>query len=208
MYALAYDDPTSPDLVINTSCEHLPDVRGWLDRLPAGMPVVLQSNDYFAEPEHTNCVASLELPAGQEALVEAVCALGVPVVVVVFAGRPVTLTRVAPHKGEAHHHPRHRIHHGAERSIRPDVEVDAVLDPGPAARRAEGVGMVEARHRPGDGLVHEPVARNAVHQPDGPGALHRPQAVAELEDRSGAWRCGPSTAQRATPAAAARRALV
>ena len=60
MYALAYDGPAPPDLVINTSCEHMPDVGDWLNRLPAGMAVVLQSNDYFAEPDHINCVNTLD----------------------------------------------------------------------------------------------------------------------------------------------------
>jgi hypothetical protein len=60
MYELIYDGPAPPDLVINTSCEHIPDVGRWLDRLPAGTAVVLQSNDYFAEPEHINCVRTLE----------------------------------------------------------------------------------------------------------------------------------------------------
>jgi hypothetical protein len=60
MYALDYEAPSRPDLVINTSCEHIADLRGWLDLLPAGMPVVLQSNDYFSDPEHINCVRSLE----------------------------------------------------------------------------------------------------------------------------------------------------
>jgi hypothetical protein len=60
MYALSYNGPTTPDLVINTSCEHIPDVGRWLDRLPAGTAVVLQSNDYFDEAEHINCVKTLE----------------------------------------------------------------------------------------------------------------------------------------------------
>jgi hypothetical protein len=60
MYELAYNGPAQPDLVINTSCEHIPDVRRWLDRMPTGMAVVLQSNDYFDEPEHVSCVKSLE----------------------------------------------------------------------------------------------------------------------------------------------------
>jgi hypothetical protein len=60
MYDLVYDGPAAPDLVINTSCEHIPDVRGWLDRLPPGMAVVLQSNNYFDESEHINCVNTLE----------------------------------------------------------------------------------------------------------------------------------------------------
>ena len=59
MYDLDYDGPAAPDLVINTSCEHIPDVGRWLDRLPIGMAVALQSNDYFDEAEHINCVKSL-----------------------------------------------------------------------------------------------------------------------------------------------------
>ncbi|RFC63939.1 MULTISPECIES: class I SAM-dependent methyltransferase [Mesorhizobium] len=57
MYALDYASAT-PDLVVNTSCEHIADVRGWLDMLPKGTKVLLQSNDYFAEPTHINCVES------------------------------------------------------------------------------------------------------------------------------------------------------
>jgi hypothetical protein len=60
MYQLAYNGAMQPDLVINTSCEHIPDVRQWLERLPAGMAVALQSNNYFDDPEHINCVKSLE----------------------------------------------------------------------------------------------------------------------------------------------------
>jgi hypothetical protein len=59
MYALDYA-AARPDLVVNTSCEHIADVRRWLDLLPRGTQVMLQSNDYFSEPTHINCVASLE----------------------------------------------------------------------------------------------------------------------------------------------------
>jgi hypothetical protein len=59
MYQLDYR-AEAPDLVVNTSCEHIADVRGWLDMLPSGTRVLLQSNDYFAEPTHINCVASLD----------------------------------------------------------------------------------------------------------------------------------------------------
>ena len=46
----------TPDLVVNTSCEHIADRRG-LARPPAARnPVLLQSNDYFGEPTHVNCV--------------------------------------------------------------------------------------------------------------------------------------------------------
>lgn len=59
MYKLDYT-ASMPDLVVNTSCEHIADVRGWLNMLPKGTRVLLQSNDYFAEPTHINCVASLD----------------------------------------------------------------------------------------------------------------------------------------------------
>jgi len=49
-----------PGLVVNTSCEHLADVPGWIASLPAGLPLVLQSNDYYREPDHNSCVPSLE----------------------------------------------------------------------------------------------------------------------------------------------------
>lgn len=61
MYSLDYHGPgTRPDLVINTSCEHIPDLEGWLALLPPGMPVLLQSNNYATEPSHVNIVGSLE----------------------------------------------------------------------------------------------------------------------------------------------------
>ncbi len=50
----------TPDLIINTSCEHLEDVGAWLDLIPRGTSLVLQSNNYFGEPDHFNCAASLD----------------------------------------------------------------------------------------------------------------------------------------------------
>lgn len=47
-------------LVINTSCEHIPDVAKWLATLPEGQLVVLQSNNYRAVPEHISCVDSAD----------------------------------------------------------------------------------------------------------------------------------------------------
>jgi hypothetical protein len=58
MYALDYMAARA-DLVINTSCEHIADVRAWLALLPRSTPVLLQSNDYFSEPTHINCMSSL-----------------------------------------------------------------------------------------------------------------------------------------------------
>jgi hypothetical protein len=61
MYGLDYRAPGArPDLVINTSCEHIPDLEGWLALLPPGMPVLLQSNNYASEPGHVSIVGSLE----------------------------------------------------------------------------------------------------------------------------------------------------
>ncbi len=50
----------APDLVINTSCEHMESAEVWYRRVPAGMLQVYQSNDYFDCPEHVNCVADLD----------------------------------------------------------------------------------------------------------------------------------------------------
>jgi hypothetical protein len=59
-----------PGLLINTSCEHLDDVPGWLASLPAGLPLLLQSNDYVREPDHRSCVPSLDAFAAQTGLSE------------------------------------------------------------------------------------------------------------------------------------------
>jgi hypothetical protein len=67
MYELDYLGG-KPDLVVNTSCEHIADVRAWLDRLAPGTKVLLQSNDYFAEPTHINCFESVEAFAHEAAL--------------------------------------------------------------------------------------------------------------------------------------------
>ncbi|MFM9975851.1 MAG: class I SAM-dependent methyltransferase [Beijerinckiaceae bacterium] len=49
-----------PSLVINTSAEHIPDLRLWLSGLPKGQRVVIQSNDYRQITEHVSCVSSVE----------------------------------------------------------------------------------------------------------------------------------------------------
>jgi ribosomal protein L21E len=59
MYRLDYA-ALGADLIVNTSCEHIADLRGWLDLLPRGTNVLLQSNDYFSEPSHINCVESAD----------------------------------------------------------------------------------------------------------------------------------------------------
>jgi hypothetical protein len=46
------------NLVINTSCEHMDNT--WFENIPAGTLVVLQTNDYFSNPQHSNCCEDLE----------------------------------------------------------------------------------------------------------------------------------------------------
>ena len=58
-YADANGRPLA-DVVVNTSCEHLPEFPRWYARVPAGQLLVMQSNDYFACAEHVNCVHDLE----------------------------------------------------------------------------------------------------------------------------------------------------
>jgi hypothetical protein len=68
----------APGLVINTSCEHLADVPGWLSTLPYGLPLLLQSNNYVREPDHRSCVASLEAFQAQAGLSETLFAGALP----------------------------------------------------------------------------------------------------------------------------------
>jgi len=46
------------NMVINTSCEHMDNT--WFENLPSGTFVVLQTNDYFSNPQHSNCCKDLE----------------------------------------------------------------------------------------------------------------------------------------------------
>lgn len=59
MLSLEYSG-MKPSLIVNTSCEHLQSFDTWFAKVPKGTLVVLQTNDYFAEPTHVNCVATLE----------------------------------------------------------------------------------------------------------------------------------------------------
>jgi hypothetical protein len=56
MYTYDY----SQDIVINTSCEHMPDVRSWLKKVPQGTLIALQSSNFKGLKEHMNCVNSVE----------------------------------------------------------------------------------------------------------------------------------------------------
>jgi len=46
------------NIVINTSCEHM--TNAWYENLPAGTFVAIQTNDYFSNPQHSNCCKNLE----------------------------------------------------------------------------------------------------------------------------------------------------
>ena len=58
-YCVIASEGCAPDLIINTSCEHLVDFAAWYELVPAGQLLALQSNDYYAIPEHVNCSATL-----------------------------------------------------------------------------------------------------------------------------------------------------
>ncbi len=74
IYDLDYSMPSpelgAPDLIINTSCEHLDRFDAWFSQLPDGVMLALQSNDYWDIPEHVNCVENLEAFKAQAPLNE------------------------------------------------------------------------------------------------------------------------------------------
>lgn len=46
------------NMIVNTSCEHMNNE--WYENLPNGTFVVLHTNDYFDNPQHSNCCKDLE----------------------------------------------------------------------------------------------------------------------------------------------------
>lgn len=58
----------TPNTVINTSCEHIPNFDEWYAKIPEGTLVILQSNDYFDVKEHVNCSTDLEAFSNQTPL--------------------------------------------------------------------------------------------------------------------------------------------
>lgn len=50
----------NPNTIINTSCEHLSDFKGWYSKIPFGKLVVLQANDYHEVEEHVNTYNTLD----------------------------------------------------------------------------------------------------------------------------------------------------
>ena len=57
-----YEYEFSPDIVINTSTEHITQEQynTWLSRVPDGSLIVLQSNNYYDLPEHIRCFSTVE----------------------------------------------------------------------------------------------------------------------------------------------------
>ncbi len=53
-------DYGAEDVVVNTICEHLPDLAGWWERIPLGRLVAVQSNNYTGCPDHVSAVKSLD----------------------------------------------------------------------------------------------------------------------------------------------------
>ena len=55
-----YDRKYNESLVINTSCEHIPDLKEWLTLVSTKSIVVLQSNNFFSGNGHISCCNSIE----------------------------------------------------------------------------------------------------------------------------------------------------
>jgi hypothetical protein len=73
-YAAQAAPSSSPDVLVNTSCEHVEGFADWYARIPAGRLLVLQSNDYYAIADHVNCVADLDAFRAQAPMREALFA--------------------------------------------------------------------------------------------------------------------------------------
>ena len=98
------DEPQTLEEALRASCpdvEILTAPNGLTDEMimiAAEADVVLLAlGESNARNGEYNSIASLNLPAGQEELAQAVAGMGKPLAVLVFAGRPVTLTRILPH---------------------------------------------------------------------------------------------------------------
>lgn len=61
MTTYRYQSDISPDIVINTSSEHVTQKQYdyWYDHIPAGSLIVVQGNDYFSCGEHIRCSKNL-----------------------------------------------------------------------------------------------------------------------------------------------------
>jgi len=48
------------DTIVNTICEHVANFQAWLDMIPTGKLLLLQTNNMFEMQDHVNCVETLE----------------------------------------------------------------------------------------------------------------------------------------------------
>tara|TARA_E500000081_G_scaffold30373_2_gene34064 strand:- start:12012 stop:12614 length:603 start_codon:yes stop_codon:yes gene_type:complete len=57
-----YEYNESPNMIINTSCEHITQEQysKWLQNVPNRSKIIVQSNDYFELDEHINCSKDLK----------------------------------------------------------------------------------------------------------------------------------------------------
>jgi hypothetical protein len=59
MYEFPYCDDQF-DVYVNTSGEHIPSIKDWIEMIPKGKIVCVQSNDYFSHPQHISCINNEE----------------------------------------------------------------------------------------------------------------------------------------------------
>lgn len=59
MYEFPYNEQQF-DVYVNTSGEHIESLKEWIEMIPNGKIVCIQSNDYFSHPQHINCVNTVE----------------------------------------------------------------------------------------------------------------------------------------------------
>jgi hypothetical protein len=62
MATYQYEDNITPDIVINTSTEHVSQsiYQQWYDNIPSNTLVVIQGNNFYSCPEHVRCAESLD----------------------------------------------------------------------------------------------------------------------------------------------------
>lgn len=57
MYDFDYEN-NQFNIYVNTSGEHIPSIKEWVEKIPAGKVILIQSNDFFEHEQHVNCVKS------------------------------------------------------------------------------------------------------------------------------------------------------
>ena len=65
-----YEHSYKEDVIINTSCEHIEDIKEWLLCIPLNRTVILQSNNFIEGKDHINCVNSVDEFISQAGLVD------------------------------------------------------------------------------------------------------------------------------------------